>query len=109
MVEISGSSQQLFAKWSIVQESAEPRLSLRLGPPSVAFPHGYFISAARFRWSQPLPGLSIHVDLGFRYVVEGRILFQFAGVSTHLGGLDGSTWSTAGRDADGCVLLESLG
>lgn len=26
------------------QESAEPRLSLRLGPPSVAFPHGYFIS-----------------------------------------------------------------
>ena len=26
------------------KESAEPRLSLRLGPPSVAFPHGYFIS-----------------------------------------------------------------
>lgn len=70
-----------------VQESAEPRLSLRLGPPSVAFPHGYFISAARFRFGQDSAKI--------------RWSFVFSAVF-------GSTAVLRDdRDADGPVLLES--
>lgn len=70
-----------------VQESAEPRLSLRLGPPSVAFPHGYFISAARFRFGQD--------SAKIRWSVVFSAVFGSTAVLRD------------DRDADGPVLLES--